>query len=286
MVPEPCAKCAVRSCERSNVGDLGICEYGISYYREQESIVRAEATIPLRHIAANLRHEITPILMLIVEEANKINPSLSARSSHLEDPASRIFAGALILDRFVEMLTGVNEFTPEGTLDTPVRKDRWVHEAIRRSHAVYALIRNSHRAKDLGLKLHFLPLFVIESSPDIVEYLFSILIDNAWKYSQSGTDLDVYAEEHGDGRISVAFVNIGRPIPAELDIFSLGSKADTRSKGFGYGLFWASILIKHYNLMRAHLPHPLGLTHSQEVLDSQTSRQTFTITNLAARTAR
>lgn len=282
-LPVTCLACRRRSCESTPAGTLDICEYGVTFFHSQDKILRREARVPSRHIASNLRHELNPILALIVEEAQKIDPLISAKTINVDNPASKILAASIIIDNFIQMMTGVIEFQPTDAADIGPRKERRLHDIVLKYFTMYSIVRSANRADNLTLDTSFHPQTIVTYGVEVVEYLFSVLIDNVWKYSLPGSEVRVTVDMGAPGVADVTVQNFSHPISEQLDLFSPGTKADPETKGFGYGLFWATVLIEQYNSRGVSTDYRLELTHRQHVLPNGAAIQSFTLRNLAVR---
>ena len=73
-------------------------------------------------------------------------------------------------------------------------------------------------------------------------------------------------------------------MPSGLNIFDLGVKANNKSKGFGYGLFWAKILEFNYNTMTHKVEddeNKFSISHNQiESANPRYSFQEFILNNI------
>lgn len=277
-LPATCIRCRAKPCERSTSGTLAICDYDIAYYNDGGVIIRAESAVPMRMVCTNLRHEVHHILNLIVEQATIIQPNLSSRRIDLDDPASRILAATTIIDLFIQMLTGVYEFHPTyGGEQLSLRRS--LAEIVHKYFAVYSVLKGIRRASDLKLRLGFDPNLKVSHSSGVYEYLTAILLDNAWKYATANTTVAVDVQEKANGLADVSFSNLSDPIPATLNVFAKGCKGDVDAEGFGYGLYWATILADYYNRQVDRTKDLLELRHSQEHREEGLALQTFTICN-------
>jgi len=279
-LPTICQSCQRRSCEASSPGRLAFCEYDVAYYNNGTTLLRAEPLVPLRMLCTNLRHELHHILNLIVEQAVAIDPSVSIRWIDLDNPASRILAATVIVDRFIQMLTGVYEFHPAGSGEH-LTLSRSLAEILTKYFSIYSIVKGIRRASALKLDLDFDRALVVPHCVDIYEYITSILMDNAWKYSPSDTTLAVRVREKSNSRADISFTNISKPITEGLDIFAKGVKGDMQSEGFGYGLYWATILIDYYNLHMGRTKDLLELRHNQELREDGFALHEFTLLNAA-----
>ncbi|MBW1784265.1 MAG: HAMP domain-containing histidine kinase [Deltaproteobacteria bacterium] len=277
--PTICLQCAKRSCEASLPGTFEVCEYGVAFNNNGKTIDVCDTLVPLQMLSKNLRHELHRLLAIIVREAGRIDPSVSARQIDINHPASRIVGATVIIDHFVQMLTGVNDYhaIESGRQETfPFL----LADVINNSFLMYSIIVNDRRAKDLKINCDFHPNIRIRMNADIFEYLVSILMDNAWKYSFSETTVYVGVHEKDFGLADVNFVNSSPPLPKDLDIFSKGAQSSSDSDGFGYGLFWAKVLIDHYNSLSLDDETNLILDHEEQAVDVGVCEQCFSLRNV------
>jgi hypothetical protein len=244
-----------------------------------DKLLRREALVPLRHISTNLRHAINPVLNLIVEEINNLDPTLSIRRIDPSTKYGRVVAATVIIDMFVQMITSVNEFRPSSAGFHQDRQMRFCN-VIRKYHGIYSILKNVRRNPNLGLVLQLPETLCVEYSTELYEYLVSILMDNAWKYSKHNTGLTVRSTIRNSSKVDIEFINTSAPLPLNVDIFSKGYKADEHSDGFGYGLHWARILTDFYNHLHSGLPDGLEISHRQVIVDNGEATQVFTLHNV------
>lgn len=274
-----CIRCSTRGCEKSAPDEFGICNYGVAFYNKGDRILRKETLVPLSFISRNLRHELHKFLQAIVSEANTIDESLTTKSVDLGNPSSRIVGLTIAIDHFVQMLAGVNEFHSLSII--PRKKDcRRLSDLVRKYFSIHSIIRNERRATDLKLSITFGDNIYIPVFADIFEYLFSVLMDNAWKYSLANTTVRVSANLHTQGLADVEFSNESNPLPEGFNVFGKGTQVDENSEGFGYGLFWALILVDHYNSLSGANSPVLDLIHEEKRLTDNVSEQKFILRNV------
>lgn len=280
-IPETCLTCAKRSCEQLDEERLEICEYGVAFFYKDENILRKEALVPLRYISHNLRHELNRSLNVLVEEAMKIDENITKRKIDLNNPASKILGTTIIIDHFIQMIAGVNEFHPTDFYGAHLLKERNLTEIIGKYFAIHSIIKNPHRSENLELNLEIEKDVTVSFNADILEYLVSIFFDNIWKYSVSNTEVKVESIKKNGGLLDITFKNISyHYLPDNIEIFSKGIKYDSESEGFGYGLFWANILIDHYNRLSSREENILKIIHNQTNIDKNLWRQDFSLINL------
>jgi K+-sensing histidine kinase KdpD len=250
----------------------------VAFIKLDEDILRKEALVPLRHISENLRHTLNPVLNVIVEELNIIEPNLSLRRIDLVNPVEKVLAATKIIDLFIQMISGVNEFMPS---TTGVQEDqpRKLITIINKYYKIYSVLKSARRNPNLRLNALINENVFLHICPDIYEYLISILIDNAWKYSLPGSELRVEIDMKNDTSADLIFMNESRPFPSDVDIFGKGQKAIKNSEGLGYGLYWAKILIDYYNRLMHRHSNPLDLQHNQVPMSDTLSKQHFIIVN-------
>lgn len=281
-IPKTCLTCAKKSCEQLDEEQLDICEYGVAFFYKDGNILRKEALVPLRYISHNLRHELNRSLNVLVEEAMKIDKNITSRKIDLNNPASKILGTTIIIDHFIQMIAGVNEFHPTNFHGAQLLKIRTLTEIIGKYFVIHSIIKNPRRSENLKLNLEIEKDMTISFCADIFEYLLSIFFDNIWKYSVSNTEVKVVSIKKNGGLLDIIFRNISGYIPDNIEIFSKGMKCDSESEGFGYGLFWANILIDHYNRLSLREENILKIVHNQTNIDKNLWIQDFSLINLIA----
>lgn len=276
---ETCNYCLSKFCKESNDGDFDICQYGVSYINLKEKIITREAKISVSTIAKNLRHEINPILQSIIEQTSKLDHNLSTKIIDLSNPLSLIIGNTVILDNFIQMITGIHDF--HSTSTNISNKKINLSSTVDYYYDVYSIIKEESRNETLCLK-NLIPnnLYINELS-DFIKYMIVILIDNAWKYSINNSDLKISVSQVKEQYYNVEFCNISSIIPQDFNIFKLGNKVFENSKGFGYGLYWIIMLKETFNQLNGvDNDYPLDIIHQQEVIDKYTAKQKFIIKNL------
>lgn len=278
VLPTLCLRCSSKPCEQYPIGELHFCEYDIAFIKLNETIVRKEALVPLRQISENLRHALNPVLNFIVGELNILEPNLSLRRLDLDKPVEKVLAATKIIDLFIQMISGVNEFRSSlgGIQQDSPRK---LVSIINKYFKIYSILKSAHRNPNLKLNLIINDNIFLPLCPDIYEYLISILVDNAWKYSLPDTELKIEINIYENNHADILFINESTPFEADVDIFAKGQKAVKDSEGFGYGLFWARILIDYYNRLLNKHSISLELKHLQELKSDITAVQTFKLVN-------
>lgn len=282
-LPTTCTLCSRRECESSTIGTLDICFLGITYYKNNDEIIRNELMMPLRHIATNLRHEILPVLGIIHHELVNLDPRISSRVIETEKPTSNILGATIIMDLLINMIVGVTEFYPNEKVERGAQRRRSLDTIVHNFFAIYSLLRNRRRARDLKLQVDFGREVLIEYGSELIEYLLAVLIDNVWKYSKTESTVRIYLTPHttDETLADLSIHNIGGHLPPDIDIFAAGAKGDLNSSGFGYGLHWATILVRQYNTLRPDSgKNSTSLTHKCITLSSQQVGHTFTLSNV------
>ncbi len=273
-----CNICTTKTCEKMKIGSLAICEYGVVCYVKPSKIEKLDPYITLRNLSTNLRHEINPILSLILEETNKLDPKLSTSMIDLEKPSNRIVGAVLIIDMMIQMISGINDFQPGEVKHTNSGKYP-LKQILRKYFSIHAILKNAYRAENLFLSIESEQSYLIKKGGDNLEYIFNILFDNIWKYSTSNTQVTVSISHKENEIYDISIKNESKQIQNDLEIFSLGIKGDNSSKGFGFGLSWARTLINHYNNMLYENLPDLDLSHKQ-INDADKYYQIFTIHNV------
>ncbi|MCL6267445.1 hypothetical protein [Flagellimonas myxillae] len=221
--------------------------YGVSFFNRDGTVETKEPKVPLSTISKNLRHEINPILQTIIQQAVKLDESLSTREIDLKNPLSVIIGSTVILDNFIQMITGVHEFHSSPALKS--NKRIGLKYLIEHYFTLYTIIQEEGRAKNLSLVNNISDKHYINECSDFVEYILAIFIDNAWKYSEDNSRLNVNLKTVGEKKPKLIFTNVSKTIPSNINIFESGSKVNKDSKGFGYGLRWAKDLEANYNAL-------------------------------------
>lgn len=277
-----CIRCPSKECEKSEVGTFDFCQYGVAFYNTGDGIKKKEESVTLRHVSHNLRHELNKVLQTIIAEASLIDPTVSAKKIDLDNPASKIVGATVIIDQFIEMIAGVNEFHPSSSYSANLDKKHNLFSVIDKYTKVFSLIVNTRRSKNINFHFEVDSKTNIAFASHIVEYIISILVDNIWKYSLDGSDAKISATRCNESDIEIEFTNISKPINECELIFNKGFQLSGDSEGFGYGLYWAQVLVQHYNELSKRSSDFLKLVHQQEVIDSEKAKQTFIIRNLRA----
>jgi hypothetical protein len=143
--PLICLSCASKPCQNTEVGTFDICKYGIAFCKRDDFVEKKEHLIQLSNISRNLRHEINPILQTIIEQTTKLDLTLSVKEIDLEKPLSIIIGSTVILDNFIQMITGVHEFHAT-TTDISKKKIK-LKDIIDYHFAVYAILKEEARTK-------------------------------------------------------------------------------------------------------------------------------------------
>ena len=247
----------------------------------------------MRHIAANLRHELNKILHYIISQANIVDDQVSIKRIDLNSPASRIVGATQIIDNFIELICGVYEFYPDESVSsanssTPINLRRTIDRLI----DTYSLIKNVKRARELTIEISVPENITIERLPAVIEYLLAVLIDNVWKYSFEKASVSIKALIVDENLLNIEVRNPGKFIPLTANIFSKGYKLERSSEGFGFGLYWAKILCEHYNRASGREADFFDITHIQEnvpqlLIDEEDfslpriSQHTFVVSNIS-----
>ena len=187
-----------------------ICQYGVSFVNRNGYIETKEPKIPLSTIAKNLRHEINPILQSIIEQATILDPKLSTKTIFLNNPLSIIIGNTVILDNFIQMITGVHEFhsTPSNISQKPFN----LKEIIDFYFNIYSIVKEEGRTENLKINNLITENFYVDKFSDFIKYIIVILIDNSWKYSNNNSVLtvnlikikeDYYIVQKGDSIFSI-----------------------------------------------------------------------------------
>lgn len=275
-----CLRCPSKDCEKSEVDTLDFCRYGVAFFNTGGVIKKKEESVTLRHISHNLRHELNKVLQTIVAEASLIDPTVSAKKIDMEKPASKIVGATVIIDQFIEMIAGVNEFHPSAHYSANLDKKSNLLKILDKYSKIFSLIINTRRSKDIDFFFEVSDKTNVSFASHIVEYIISILVDNIWKYSIDGSVATISSIQNNKDDIDLKFINISNFIVDSDMIFEKGFQSKGGSEGFGYGLYWAQVLIQHYNELSKRNTDLLELTHEQKIIDNEKAKQIFIIRNL------
>lgn len=274
-----CISCSSKFCEKQQEGTFDICQYGISFLKRKGVIETREPKVPLSTIAKNLRHEINPILQTIIQQASFVDPTLSTKVIDTENPTSLIIGSTIVLDNFIQMITGVHEFHSSPT--TLTSKKINLKSLIDLNYTAYGIIKENGRTKNLRLNNHIPNNFFISQYPDFIKYILVVLIDNAWKYSIDNSTLTVNINRISTNNYRLKLTNKSKIIPVGVNIFELGTKVDESSKGFGYGLHWVKTLENNYNeLLQNDENEYFEVVHNQINSEGGLSFQEFILENI------
>ena len=281
--PFTCINCYSKECKNTDEGTFDICKYGISYLHKNGVIEKKEPKVPLSTISKNLRPEINPILQTIIQYATKLDPKLSTKRIDLDNPLSLIIGSTVILDNFIQMITGVHEFHSIPT--TTATKKINLKSLIEHNFNIYGIVKEESRTKNISLQNDINPNIYVRESSEFIKYIISVLIDNAWKYSINNSILSVNIKQLTKNRHTLTITNQSKTIPSHLNIFEMGSKANRNSKGFGYGLSWIKDLEKDYNTYsnknETSLQNLFEIKHKQKQTEVESiSYQNFILKNL------
>lgn len=277
-----CIRCPHKLCEKAASGTLDVCDFGVAFYNDNGNILKREEKVTLRHISQNLRHELNKILQIIISNASQIDPTVSIKKIDVENPASRIVGATVIIDQFIEMISGVNDFHPPREYSRNFTKEISLELLLNKYSKLHSLVQNTRRAKDLNIDISCPSRINISFGGNIVEYIISMFFDNMWKYSLSTTSPKVYVNKIDDNLISIEFINESLPINKCDCLFAKGYQENGASEGFGYGLFWAELLVSHYNELIGSDSDTelLELHHEQIPINEEKSEQRFSLKNI------
>jgi len=284
-IPQICLRCSRKTCHNSSEGQIGFCEYDVAFIKAGKDILRREALVPLRNISTNLRHALNPILNLIVEQTVILDPDISIKKLDVNTPLGKILAASLIIDRIIQILTGVNEFHP-GYVGEKQAQPKKLSTIIHRQFHIYSILKSVKRPTDLNLLLNFEDNIFLTLCPDIYEYLVSIFMDNSWKFSLPKTSVEVNVSILDNCLAKITFTNISLPIPKNINIFGKGEKGYPDIEGFGYGLFWGTILVDYYNRIVGKTDDLMEVSHRETVIEGEKAIQEFTLNNCDINIAR
>jgi len=254
----------------------------VAFYNNGRVIKKKEESVTLRHISHNLRHELHKVLQIIVAEASLIDPTVSTKEIELDKPASKIVGATVIIDQFIEMIAGVNEFHPSSHYSANLNKQSNLLKMLSKYSKVFSLILNTRRSKNIKFDFDVDKKTNITFASHIIEYIISIMMDNIWKYSLNESTATISTRANNNSDIELKFTNVSKPISHSEKIFDKGFQSKNESEGFGYGLYWAQVLIQHYNDLSKRNSDFLELVHAQQEIDNEKAQQIFIIRNLRA----
>ncbi|MEX2410760.1 MAG: hypothetical protein WD607_05190 [Candidatus Paceibacterota bacterium] len=277
--PITCITCTSKFCEKTKPGTFDICQYGISFLNRKGKIEVKEPRVPLATIARNLRHEINPILQSIIQQVSLIDPNLSTRKIDKSKPLSLVIGSTVIIDNFIQMITGVHEF--HSTPSSLSAKKTNLKLLINNYFDIYGIIKESGRAKGLMLSNFLSDNLYITDLSDFIKYIVAVLIDNIWKYSIDHSRVTININRKVSGKYKLVIQNKSNTIPKNIDLFQMGSKVDKNTKGFGYGLFWVKTLENSYNeLKNSREVDDFKVMHNQILRPDGYAMQQFIIDNI------
>ncbi len=283
LEPAICYTCSSKICEKSDSNVLSFCNYGVAYYNHGDQIEKKEERTTLRDISNNLRHELHKVIQTIVVEATEIDPTLSIKTIDLDNPASRIIGATIILDQFIEMITGVHSFHPDIGAAQNQKKKTNLYAIIQKYVNIFSLIKNTRRAKEFKIQIDCDQAIISSLSSNILEYILSILIDNVWKYSLDNTEGKILVEYSEKNLINCKIINISPILDDPKTIFEKGYQGLKTSEGFGYGLYWLTLLVSYYNRVgeKSEIDsNPLKIQHTQNIINDTMAEQIFTLRNI------
>jgi len=180
------------------------------------------------------------------------------------------------------MISGVNDFHPSKKYSSNLNKKVSVLSLINKYSKVYSLVQNTRRSKNLNIDIKCDEKLSLSFGGNVIEYIISMLFDNIWKYSVDGSSPKIIVYENDNNLLNIKLINQSKPITECQCLFEKGFQEDVKSEGFGYGLFWATLLVSHYNeLSGLELEDDyLVITHEQNQLDDGMAEQIFTLKNI------
>jgi len=282
MLPE-CVLCRQKPCEHAPVGTLAVCDYSVAYYKKSDDdILKHRERVNARDIVTNLRHELHRVLAYIVQEAEEIDPNVSTKRINLDSPGSRIVGATIILDNFIQMITGAYAFQPDrGHSPHNSGQPLYIAETITRLIETYSMIKNRRRAHSLSCDINVPTTAYTRILPTTIEGIIAVLCDNIWKYSVNGSHVEIGYLHKSSGLASIYFQNAGPAVPRPDLIFDKGYKADKNSEGFGFGLYWAQNLVAFHNEGTRRTIEQLELRYEHTPINESHSTHKFILDNLA-----
>ena len=161
-----CHNCQAKPCKKTENDTFDICQYGVSFVNRNGFVETKEPKIPLSTIAKNLRHEINPILQSIIEQTTNLDCNLSTKTIFLNNPLSVIIGNTVILDNFIQMITGVHEF--HSTPSNISQKAFKLKDLINYYFTVYSIIKEEGRTEKLSINNLIDEKYLVEKYSDFI----------------------------------------------------------------------------------------------------------------------
>lgn len=181
------------------------------------------------------------------------------------------------------MITGVNEFHTPEKLQLKETSKKNLYQLIDKYYQIHSILKDQHRPANIFLDIFIDKANIIEIGGDYIEYIVSLLIDNVWKHSMDDSEVIVQGYVNKKSLYTVNFTNISKPIKTENNIFDLGVKGHSGTKGLGYGLNWITVLIEHYNKLfnnDAEEGEKLSIEHTESIISDDKAKQVFSLQNI------
>jgi len=157
---------------------------------------------------------------------------------------------------------------------------RVLYEIILKYKNIFSIIENTRRAKKLNINIKCNHDLTSSFASNILEYIFAIIIDNLWKYSENNSTPFIIVKETENYLAECHFKNDSINLIDKESIFEKGYQEDKKSEGFGYGLYWLKLLIEHYNkLLGEDATNLMSIEHSQNHIDNKIE-QIFIVRNI------
>ena len=283
---EACERCSAGQMDCKEISFAGelkfdICRYNVAYINDGVRIIRKDLTVPLRFMAINLRHQVTPMLSFISTEANKLEPFLMSKHIDITNGPSRILGAVIAVEHFINMISSVIDFHPRSS--SGIIKNSHLKGMIDNYYNIYSMFKGMHRPRSLTFVNNVPTNVHIAHSEDLYCNIFAVLSENIWKYSLENSLFRVDFRRTNDKYCFVSFTNRSKPLDEDIDIFDYGSKVKKDTEGFGFGLFWVNKIVEYLNQLDIETMSGRGdliFEHKQTVLDVGLAEQVFSLKNV------
>jgi translation elongation factor EF-1beta len=104
-----------------------------------------------------------------------------------------------------------------------------------------------------------------------------------WKYSLDRSEAIISINKNENGFLDCTFKNVSKPLEDLKEIFKKGYQSNTKSEGFGYGLYWLQLLISYYNREGTDneiTSNVLDIEHTQNKISDLEAEQIFVLRNI------
>ncbi len=211
---------------------------------ERERLRQDEAK---RSFLASLSHELRTPVAVMRSSLEALRDGIVSEQEHKQEYYDDLLGESRQLERLI------NDLLELSRLDTAEFK--FEKSEVNIPDILADAVRGQRRqAEQSELNLNYLDQ--VKQYPYMGDYnrlyqLFTIIIDNALRYAEPGTEVSVISQLNDTGRLEIIFRNFGEVIPPEAleHIFKRFYRVDTdRSSGSGLGLAVASALADSHKI--------------------------------------